>query len=129
MGEDLRTYSPLALAYLGDAVYERFVRAYLLRGRGNLPVEKYHVLATRFVRAQSQAKAAEMLADQLDEEEKDIFRRGKNARSHAAPKSAANADYHRATGFEAVLGYLELAGRKERLTELMEKALRFLEEN
>ena len=129
MGEDLRSFSPLGLAYLGDAVYEQFVREYLMRGRGNLPVEKYHALATRFVRAASQSKAAELLAEKLSEEEKDIYRRGKNARSHAAPKSAGNADYHRATGFEALLGYLKLAGEEERLTELMEEAVRLLEDN
>ncbi len=128
MGESLKEYSPLALAYLGDAVYERFVREYLLHRYGNMQVEKYHKLATRFVRAEAQAKAVAVLSERFDETEADVFRRARNARSHAAPKSASTSDYHKATGFEAVIGWLSLEKKDERAVSLMEAALDILKE-
>ena len=128
MGESLKEYSPLALAYLGDAVYERHVREYLLHRYGNIQVEKYHKLATKFVRADAQAKAVTALLERFDEAEEDIFRRARNARSHAAPKSASTSDYHRATGFEAVIGWLCLKKKDTRAAELMDAALEFLKE-
>ncbi|MBR5420616.1 MAG: ribonuclease III [Lachnospiraceae bacterium] len=128
MGESVTGFGPLSLAYLGDAVYERYVREYLLKSRGNLPVEKYHRLATAFVRAEAQAEASEQLRESFDEEENDIFRKARNARSHAAPKGVATGIYHRATGFEAVIGWLYLSGKEERAQELMAKTIAYLEE-
>ena len=127
MGEDIKNYSALGYAYLGDAVYERYVREYILLSRKNLPVEKYHVIATRFVCAAAQAKAIEALMDKLSEEEEGVYRRGRNAKAHAAPKSSSPGEYRKATGFEALIGYLSINGLKERAEELMKAAVDILE--
>ncbi len=127
MGEDLKNYSALGYAYLGDAVYERYVREYIMESRGNMPVEKYHVIATRFVCAAAQAKAIETLMETLSEEEEGVYRRGRNAKAHAAPKSSSPGEYRKATGFEALIGYLSLNGREERVKELMKAAVDLLE--
>ena len=127
MGEDLKNYSALGYAYLGDAVYERYVREYIMESRGNMPVEKYHVIATRFVCAAAQAKAVETLMEALSEEEEGVYRRGRNAKAHAAPKSSSPGEYRKATGFEALIGYLSINGREERVKELMKAAVDLLE--
>ena len=128
MGEDLKNYSALACAYLGDAVYERHVREYILKSRGNTQVEKYHKIALRFVCAAAQAAAAEALKEGFDEEEVEQFRRGRNAKAHAAPKNAKTADYRKATGFETLIGWLWLQDRRERAEELMNRAVEYLEQ-
>ena len=128
MEEDLNRYSPLVLAYIGDAVYELHVRDHLLQAKGNQPVEKLHRAATHFVKAAAQAAAAEAQMALWTEEEQDVFRRGRNAKSHTIPKNADPADYRRATGFVALLGYLSLKGEDERARELMERAVAYLEE-
>ena len=127
MGEDLKNYSALGYAYLGDAVYERYVREYIMESRGNMPVEKYHVIATCFVCAAAQAKAIETLMETLSEEEEGVYRRGRNAKAHAAPKSSSPGEYRKATGFEALIGYLSINGREERVKELMKAAVDLLE--
>jgi len=127
VGEDLKNYSALGYAYLGDAVYERYVREYIMESRGNMPVEKYHVIATRFVCAAAQAKAVETLMETLSEEEEGVYRRGRNAKAHAAPKSSSPGEYRKATGFEALIGYLSINGREERVKELMKAAVDLLE--
>ncbi len=127
MGEDLKNYSALGYAYLGDAVYERYVREYIMESRGNMPVEKYHVIATRFVCAAAQAKAIENLMETLSEEEAGVYRRGRNAKAHAAPKSSSPGEYRKATGFEALIGYLSINGLDERAEELMKAAVDLLE--
>ena len=127
MGEDLRLYSALGYAYLGDAVYERYVREYIMESRGNMPVEKYHAVATHFVCAAAQAKAIEALMDVLSEEEEAVYRRGRNAKAHAAPKSSSPGEYRKATGFEALIGYLSINGRDERAMELMKAAVDILD--
>lgn len=125
---DIRLYSPLVLAYIGDAVYEVYVRNHLIRTGGNQPVEKLHKKATCYVKAAAQAAAAEHLHPQWTEEEQDIYRRGRNAKSHTLPKNADPGDYRRATGFEAVMGWLSLKGENDRLQQLMEAAVTYLEE-
>ena len=125
---DLRLYSPLVLAYIGDAVYEVHIRKHLLQA-GNQPVEKLHKAATRFVKASAQAAAAEYLHPQWTEEEQDIYRRGRNAKSHTIPKNADPGDYRKATGFEAVCGWLSLKGDTDRLQWLMESAVTYLEQD
>lgn len=128
MGEDIKNYSALGYAYLGDAVYERYIREYLMESRGNMPVEKYHAIATRFVCAAAQARAVEALMDTLSEEEEGVFRRGRNAKAHAAPKSSSPGEYRKATGFEALIGYLSMNGNEERALEIMKAAVDLLEE-
>ena len=127
MGEDLKNYSALGYAYLGDAVYERYVREYIMESRGNMPVEKYHAVATHFVCAAAQAKAIEALMDGLTEEEEAVYRRGRNAKAHAAPKSSSPGEYRKATGFEALIGYLSINGRDTRAEELMKASVEFLD--
>lgn len=127
MGEDLKNYSALGYAYLGDAVYERFIREYIMESRGNMPVEKYHAIATHFVCAAAQAKAIEVLMDKLSEEEEGVYRRGRNAKAHAAPKSSSPGEYRKATGFEALIGYLSINSRDDRALELMKAAVEILE--
>lgn len=109
---DLHTLSPLALAFVGDGVYSLMVRERLL-SQANRPVNDLHKLAVKAVRAEAQSAAMEKLLPLLTEEEEAIFKRGRNA--HTA---RSGADYHRATGFESLFGYLYLAGRIDRVREL-----------
>lgn len=119
---DLRTYSPLTLAYLGDAVYEVFIRTELLK-KGNRPTEKLHREAIRYVKASEQAKQIAHLEQSLTAEERDIYRRGCNAKPHTLPKHADPTDYHHATGYETLLGWLSLKGDMRRANELMQQGL------
>lgn len=118
---------PLTLAYVGDAVYELFVRRRLLE-LGHVRVNDLHKTAVRYVRAGAQAKAVAELLPSLSEEEQDVVRRGRNAKSHAAPKGSDAAEYAASTSFEALTGYLYLAGRIERLEEVLAAAARYLEQ-
>ena len=107
----------LGLAHIGDGVYELLCRTYLVN-RGDKTVLKLHRETVELVKAPTQAKFADKLRPMLTEEEMDYFRRGKNAHTHAAPKSASRQEYAKATGFETLFGALYLLGRKERLMEL-----------
>lgn len=112
-------YSPLVLAYLGDAVYEQIIRERLVR-EGNRPVNRLHMEATKWVSAGAQANKIDSIMDRLTDEELAIFKRGRNATAHAAPKNQDVIAYRKATGFEAVIGWLYLRGDKERILELVE---------
>ena len=107
----------LGLAHIGDGVYELLCRSYLV-SKGGKTVLKLHKDTVELVKAPTQAKFAERINPLLTEEEMDYFRRGKNAHTHAAPKSATPQEYAKATGFETLFGALYLLGRKERLMEL-----------
>ena len=109
---DLRTLSPLALAFVGDGVYSLMVRERLLC-EANRPVNDLHRQSVRDVRAEAQAAAMSRIMEHLTEEEEAVFKRGRNA--HTA---RSGADYHRATGLEALFGYLYLDGRIDRVREL-----------
>jgi len=117
---------PLTLAYLGDALYEAWVRERLLE-QGYVRVNDLHRHALRYVRATAQAAILARLMPELTEQEQDVVRRGRNAKGHAAPKSADPAEYAASTGFEALLGYLHLAGQEERLAQLLRAAATFVE--
>lgn len=118
-GCDPRQMSPLTLAFLGDAVYELFVREGLVRA-ANRPANALHGMAVRQVKASAQAAAAVLLLPLLDEEELAVYKRGRNAHPGHIPKNASHSDYHAATGFEALVGYLYLQGRLQRLRELFQ---------
>ena len=118
--EVLRQYSPLALAYLGDGVFELYVRTYVL-GQGNCQSQKLHAKSQKFVNCAAQEHFLEVLQDELTEDELEVVRRGRNAKTHSKPRSADYGTYHAATGFEALWGYLQLAGEQERLQQLFEK--------
>ena len=109
--------SNLALALIGDGVYELLCRTYLCT-QGDQTVLKLHKDTVNMVKAPAQAKYAELLKEHLTEEEMDFYRRGKNAHTHAAPKAATRAEYAKATGLEALFGALYLLGRTDRLMEL-----------
>ena len=111
--------SNLALALIGDGVYELLCRTYLCT-QGDQTVLKLHKDTVNMVKAPAQAKYAELLKEHLTEEEMDFYRRGKNAHTHAAPKAATRAEYAKATGLEALFGALYLLGRTDRLMELFE---------
>ncbi len=114
----IRGYSPLALAYIGDAVYELIIRTAVV-GRANRPVNDLHRITVRYVNAGTQARMAEALFDSLTQEEQDVYRRGRNAKPHTTAKNASLTDYKKATGLEALFGYLYLGGNKERILELV----------
>lgn len=115
-------YSPLVLAYIGDSVFEVFIRKKVLENNPNLPAHKLHKESVKQVKAKAQSNAMEVIEPILSESELAIYKRGRNAKSATVPKNADLVDYRRATGFEALLGYLELSGQKKRLEELMEVA-------
>ncbi|MDF2520202.1 MAG: hypothetical protein K0R84_830 [Clostridia bacterium] len=117
---DIRMYNPLVLAYIGDAVYDTFVRSLLVSG-GSMQVAKLHKRAIGYVQAKAQAAIIEKLHDTLTEDELDIVRRGRNTKSATVPKNADINDYRYATGFEALIGYLYLTGNIKRLMELFEQ--------
>ena len=110
--------APLILAHIGDAIYEVVIRTVTL-SKGNRPVEKVHKEAISYVNAKTQAEAADLLLPMLTEEEADIYRRGRNAKSNTKAKNASIGDYRKATGFEALMGYLYLKGETDRMLELI----------
>ena len=112
--QDARQYSPLTLAYIGDAVYEMIVRTILVE-RGNAPVNVLHKHASKLVKAEAQADAYHRIKEQLTEEEMSVFRRGRNAKSYTSAKNATIGDYRVATGFEALFGFWYLTGQTERM--------------
>ena len=120
--DELRQYSPLTLAFIGDAVYEQLVRDELVIS-ANMPVRKLHSLTVQKVCAEYQAAAIRALieAGALTEEEQDIFRRGRNAGGVTPPKHSSAADYRAATGLETLFGYLHLTGQHERVSEIYGK--------
>lgn len=115
---DLKTYSPLTFAYIGDAVYELVIRSIIVE-KGNAPVNKLHKRSSQLVKAKSQAEAAVKLMDVFTEEELVVYKRGRNTRSHTMAKNADMMDYRMATGFEAVMGYLHLKQDYARIIELV----------
>ena len=113
----VNTLSSLGLAHMGDGVYELMCRTYLCE-KGDQTVLKLHKDTVQLVKAPTQAAFADKIKPLLTEEEIGFFRRGKNAHTHAAPKSASRIEYAKATGLEALFGALYLLGRIERLNEL-----------
>lgn len=115
---DAASYSPLVLAYLGDAVYELAIRT-LVVNEGNRQVNRMHRESASLVKAGTQMEFLIAIEDELTEEEKSVYRRGRNAKSVTMAKHATMKEYRMATGFEALIGYLYLQGRLERLAELL----------
>ena len=120
--QDLRTYSPLTLAYIGDAIFELVVRTVLVE-RKNTQAEKLHKAATKIVKAETQALMIEAIKEALTEEELAVYKRGRNAKAVTRAKNATMSEYRRATGFEALMGYLYLKGDIARLLELIHLAV------
>ncbi|WP_418578790.1 Mini-ribonuclease 3 [Hungatella sp.] len=115
---DPGTYSPLALAYIGDSVYELIVRTMVI-SHGSIQVNKMHKKSASLVNAGTQAEMIRLMMEELTEEETAVYKRGRNAKSVTTAKHATVVDYRTATGFEALCGYLYLMGRLERLVTLI----------
>ena len=110
--------SPLTLAFVGDAVYETYIRTRLAKDV-NMQVSKLHKLAVKYVSAVAQSKIVHTLEDVFTEEELSVYKRGRNAHPHTSAKNADIVDYRHATGFEALIGYLYLKKESQRLDELL----------
>lgn len=119
---DVNQMSPLIWAYIGDSVYEEYVRNYLVMNTKYKP-HKLHMEATKYVKASAQANILKELEDKLNEEEKEIVRRTRNTKNHHLPKNANVQDYMYATAFEGLIGYLHLTKQNERLQKLLELSL------
>ena len=123
---DVRTYSPLTLAYIGDGIYDLIIRS-LVVAKGNTRAGELHKRTSQLVKAKTQAEMIEALLPFLTEEEADIYRRGRNAKSPTMAKNATMSDYRKATGFEALMGYLYLKDEFERIVELVKKGIEIME--
>ena len=110
----------LTLEFFGDSVYEVYVREQIVK-LGTMPVDKLHKKAVQYVNAGFQSYAFDIIAELLTEEETEIFKRGRNATGNNVPRSSNPKDYRRATGMEALFGYLYLTGQNDRIKELFEK--------
>lgn len=116
--KEAKEFSPLVLAYIGDAVYELIVRSILV-SMGNRPVNKLNKDATSLVKAGAQSEIIKLISDNLSEEEYTVFKRGRNSSPHTMAKNASMTDYKYATGFEALIGFLYLDNRCDRALELV----------
>lgn len=125
--KDWKLYSPLTLAYLGDAVYEMVIRTICVK-RTNMQTQKLHRKVTGYVSAKAQAKMMDALAGELTEEEESIYRRGRNSKPYTKAKNASMEEYLKATGFEALVGYLYLQKEYERMNALIAHGIEALQE-
>lgn len=123
LGEvDLKTLSPLTLAFVGDCIYDLILRTVIVE-RHNASPNQLHREKSRLARASAQAEMAEVLQEHLTQEELAVYRRGRNAKSHTTAKNASVLDYRKATGLEALYGWLYLSGQEERLLQLIRLSL------
>ena len=119
---DIRTYSPLTLAYIGDCIFDLIIRSVVV-GKGNTRPNQLHQRTSSIVKAHTQELIIQYLEPQLTQKEADIYRRGRNAKSYTMAKNATMADYRKATGLEAVIGYLYLTDQFARAVELTKNAI------
>lgn len=115
--------SPLVLAYIGDCVYDLVIKTYLIDRKGNMQVNKLNKMASGLVKAQTQSELIGLIEDDLTDEESSVYKRGRNAKSYTSAKNASISDYRRATGFEALIGYLYMQGHFTRMVELIRLSL------
>ena len=120
---DIRGYSPLTLAYIGDAIYDLIIRTVVV-STANRPANDLHRFTVKYVKAGAQAQMIEAILPLLSEEEEAVYRRGKNSKPHTTAKNASIAEYMKATGFEAVMGYLYLTDDMERALYLVQEGIR-----
>ena len=119
---EVNLLSPLTWAYVGDAIYELYIRTNLVN-KTKLKPHKLHIESIKYVKAKAQADILKRLMDDLTEEEKDIVRRARNAENHHLPKNADPEDYMYSTAFEGLIGFLYLSKKDERLKEILEKCI------
>lgn len=123
---DVRTYSPLTLAFMGDCVFEIVIRSIVVE-RGNRQTGSLHKTKTAVVNAKVQARMIEALMEELTEEERAVYKRGRNAKPHTVAKNASVNDYRKATGLEALFGYLYLNGQEDRILKLTKRGLELVD--
>lgn len=123
---DIRTYSPLTLAYIGDSIYDLVIRTVVVM-RGNAPANKLHHYTIRYVNAAAQAILVDALLPELTEEEQVILRRGRNAKPYTKARHATMAEYKKATALETLMGYLYLTGQEERMLQLIRRGMDIIE--
>ena len=125
---DVKEYSPLTLAYIGDSIFDLIMKS-LVVNEGNQPVQKLHLRTSRFVQASAQSQMMRVLQERLTEEEHAVYKRGRNAKSVSPAKNQSVTDYRRATGFEALLGYLYLKKEWKRMLSLVKMGLESIEDD
>ena len=123
---DVRMYSPLTLAFMGDCVFEIVIRSIVVE-RGNRQAGSLHKIKSSVVNAKVQARMIEALMEELTEEERAVYKRGRNAKPHTVAKNASVNDYRKATGLEALFGYLYLSGQEARILELTKRGLELVD--
>ena len=121
--DEVKQLNPLVLALVGDAVYEVFIRAYLVEKNRDMNAHKIHIKAVSYVKAHAQSEYMKFLIETLNEEELSIFKRARNSKSGTTPKNADLNEYKWATGFEALVGYLYLSEKNERLNCILGKII------
>ena len=125
-GEPMNRYSPLTLAFMGDSVYEIIIRSIVVQ-EANRPAGQLNKIKIKYVNAAAQARIIEFLEPELTEDECDVYKRGRNAKSYTSAKNQSVNDYRKATGLEALCGYLYLKGDMERLIGLLKKGIEVIE--
>ena len=125
--KDIRTYSPLALAYIGDGVYDLVIRS-LVVAKANRSANELHRMAVKYVKAAAPAQMIDGLMDTLTEEEVAVYHRGRNANPHTVAKNASRSDYRKATGFEALMGFLYLTGQSDRMLALIRAGVELVDQ-
>lgn len=123
---EINSFSPLSLAYIGDAVYEVYIRSHVMNN-GNMQVNKFHREATRYVSANAQSNIIHRIMQFLTEEEISVFKRGRNAHSYTSAKNADIVAYRHATGFEALIGYLFILKQFDRINEIVKMSIEAVE--
>jgi ribonuclease III family protein len=121
--KEARMLNPLVLAFVGDAIYEVFIRTYLVDKNRNFTVHKLHTDAVKYVKSHSQSEFVKKIELELTEEENYIFKRGRNAKSGTVPKNSGLLEYRFATGFESLLGFLYMTEQTKRLNYILEKVI------
>lgn len=119
---DIRTYSPLTLAFLGDCIFDLVIRTVIVE-RGNRTTDSLHKEKSKIVKASAQSSMVETILEDLTEMELTVYRRGRNAKSYTSAKNASISDYRRATGFEALIGYLYLTDQEDRMIEIIKAGM------
>lgn len=119
---DIKEYSPLTLAYIGDSIYDLMIKS-LIVNEGNRQVQKLHKETSSYVQASAQSEMMRIIQEHLTEEERTVYKRGRNAKSVSPAKNQSMTDYRRATGFEALIGYLYLSREWKRMADLVKMGL------
>ena len=122
--EEINMLSPLTWAYVGDCIYELYIRTNLVN-KTKLKPHKLHIESIKYVKAKAQADILKEIMDKLTDDEKEIVRRARNAENHHLPKNAEPEDYMYSTAFEGLIGYLYLCKKDERLKEILEMSVKF----